>query len=663
MRAQHSLRILLSALLLVGIVGARASAARLEAPQGPPPTREARPAQGQPPRDANAPGAPVVVGKGSISGSVVVAGTGQPARRARVGLSGGTDVGGGRSTTTDDMGRFAFSALAEGRYNLTASKAGHVNGSYGQRSPGRPGTPIQLADGQKLEVQLQITRGGVITGTVLDEHAEAMPGTPVRALRYVMQSGQRTLQSAGSGQTDDRGVYRIYGLQPGEYIVYATPRNTTQNVQAAGQAELQQLVEQSAAAARLEAVQAQALTERIAQLRANMRAADSPDRDEATSGYAPVYYPGTTSPSSAGTVTLAPGEEKGSVDFQYQVVPIARVEGIVTSTAPQPVSNTQVSLVNTAFAVPGISPGSARPDAQGAFRIPNVPPGQYTLIARATIGGPGGRDGGPGGRGAMPGGRGEMLAGRGRGGAAAGADPIRLWATADVTVDGRNVSNVVLTLQPGMSVSGRIVFEGAAQPPTDLTRLRVNLAPVVTPGTPAEVASAAAGRVDAEGRFSIASVVPGRYRLNASGAGTGWFLGSSAVDGQESLDFPIEVKPNQAINGAVVTFVDRQSELAGTIVNEKAQPVPDYTLIVYPADQRYWTPQSRRIQSTRPATDGRFSFRNLPAGEYRLVPVYDPEPGSWFDPAFLQQLETASVRVSMAEGEKKEQHLRVPGGG
>jgi hypothetical protein len=45
------------------------------------------------------------------------------------------------------------------------------------------------------------------------------------------------------------------------------------------------------------------------------------------------------------------------------------------------------------------------------------------------------------------------------------------------------------------------------------------------------------------------------------------------------------------------------------------------------------------------------------------VPVYDPEPGSWFDPEFLLQLETASVRVTIAEGEKKEQHLRVPGGG
>ena len=51
------------------------------------------------------------------------------------------------------------------------------------------------------------------------------------------------------------------------------------------------------------------------------------------------------------------------------------------------------------------------------------------------------------------GGRGEMLAGRGRGHARR-ADQVRLWATADVTVDGRNVSNVVLTLQQGMSVVG-----------------------------------------------------------------------------------------------------------------------------------------------------------------------------------------------------------------
>jgi len=664
MRHQRSLQRLSSACCAT-VLAATAGAVWLWAFQGPPPPpADPRPAQDSP-RDSNAPGAPLVVGKGSITGTVIVAGSGQPARRARVGLSGGADVGGSRSTITDDRGAFTFSALPEGRFNLSASKPGHITATYGQKQPGRPGTPIQLADGQRLQVQLEITRGGVITGTVLDEHAEALPGTPVRALRYVMQSGQRTLQSAGGGSTDDRGVYRIYGLQPGEYLVYATPRNSNNQGDArmAAGAQLQELMRPELAA-RLDASQAQALTERLAQLRS---AVDAPNAtgDETTSGYAPVYYPGTTTPANAATVTVSPGEEKGSIDFQYQVVPIARVEGIVTTPDSQIPPNIQVSLVNTGFAAPGLSPGNARADQQGAFRISNVPPGQYTLVARATLGGPG-RENFPGGRGPGvigPGGRGDAIAGRGRGMLAPGSDQVRLWATADLTVDGRNVSNVVLTLQQGMSVSGRLVFDGTTPPPPDLTRMRVSLAPVVVPGTPGELAMAAAGRVEADGKFTIASVVPGRYRLSAGGAGNGWYLGSAIVDNQESLDFPIEVKPGQNVSSAVVTFVDRQSELTGTIVNEKAQPVPDYTLIVYPSDQRFWTPQSRRIQSTRPATDGRYSFRNLPAGDYRLVPVYDPEPGSWFDPAFLQQLESAAVRVSIADGEKKEQHLRVPGGG
>jgi hypothetical protein len=39
----------------------------------------------------------------------------------------------------------------------------------------------------------------------------------------------------------------------------------------------------------------------------------------------------------------------------------------------------------------------------------------------------------------------------------------------------------------------------------------------------------------------------------------------------------------------------------------------------------------------------------------------DPEPGSWYDPAFLQQLESSALRVSIAEGEKKVQDIRISG--
>jgi hypothetical protein len=213
-------------------------------------------------------------------------------------------------------------------------------------------------------------------------------------------------------------------------------------------------------------------------------------------------------------------------------------------------------------------------------------------------------------------------------------------------------------LQLGLTVSGRIAFDGtAAQPPADLTRIRVNLSPV-EPSAPG-VVQAANGTVDATGRFTIPSVIPGRYFLTASGAGAGWSIESSAIDGHDSLDVPYELKPGGASGTAVVTFSDRQAQLSGRIVNQRGQAAPEQTLILYPADERYWVPQSRRIRSTRPATDGQFTFAVLPAGEYKLVALTDVEPGSWFDPAFLQQVDAASTRITVAEGEKKVQHLQI----
>ena len=372
--------------------------------------------------------------------------------------------------------------------------------------------------------------------------------------------------------------------------------------------------------------------------------------EEQSTGYAPVYYPGTTSSAEAGTIALGVGEEKPGLDFQFQRVPVARVEGLVVNPTGQPLQNIQVSIVNAAGSLPGVDTNGTRAAAEGRFRLSNVAPGQYTLIAQGMQNPP---PGPPPPNPAQP--RAPVPR----------AEPLRFWAMTTVSVDGRNLSNVVLTLQPGMTVAGRVLFEGTTQqPPADFSRVRVNLSPMdVSSGVARAFSSSASGRVDANGRFTIAGVLPGKYRLTASGGGTGWFLEGSTIDGQNTLDFPAEVKPGQSVTGAVVTFTDRQAELSGTITNERGQPAPDYTVVVYPADTRYWVSNSMRIRTTRPATDGRFVFTGLPPGEYRLAPVFDVEPGSWYDPAFLQQLDAGAVRVQMGDGEKKVQSLRISTGG
>src|SRR3954469_13904008 len=183
------------------------------------------PRPGQPARDTSAqskdaPPPPA----GRISGRVLAADNGRPVKRARV-FATAAELPGGRGMLTDDSGVFDLTELPAGRYTLTVSKSGFVALSYGQRRPLQAGTPLQLADGQQLKgIEFQLPRGSVISGRVLDEDGDAMPGVMVRIMRYQYLQGERRLTPAGNGQTDDKGQYRVWGLMPGEYYVNAIAR-------------------------------------------------------------------------------------------------------------------------------------------------------------------------------------------------------------------------------------------------------------------------------------------------------------------------------------------------------------------------------------------------------------------------------------------------------
>src|SRR5690606_10587585 len=289
------------------------------------------------------------VGTGIIAGRVVLDGSGTPVRRARVTLA-APELRGGRTAVTDDEGRFAFHALPPGRYTITASKAGFVSMAYGARRPSRPGTPVQLADGQTLDrLTIPLPRGSVITGVVVDEHGDPVPGTQVRAMRFVMQTGERTLQMAGQDQTDDRGVYRIFQLVPGEYIVSAVPRNV--NVVDARQAivmEIASLAQAQPGGPALTA--APAVQARVAELQRQLQSFEEPP----AASYAPVFYPGGTSPAAAEPIALGPGEERGGVNLRLRLVPTTTVSGVVVTPSGMAPQGTTVALVPKAAGMPAI---------------------------------------------------------------------------------------------------------------------------------------------------------------------------------------------------------------------------------------------------------------------------------------------------------------------
>ena len=563
-------------------------------------------------RDAARPGS----GTAIISGIVVSDDAeARPVRKARV-TCGGTGVQ-GHTTITDDKGRFSFSGLAPGRYTVTASKEAWITAAYGAKRPLGPGSAVPVAAGETSDIILRLPRGSVITGTLIDHNGQPAAGVVVRPFRYIIANGERRLAPSSSAMTDDRGTYRIYGLAPGDYVVGATGRTGPINLQGS---ELRLTTE-------MDVRHATAATPQT----------PPPERGVA---FAQTYYPGTTVATQASVVSLATGEQREGIDFTLQLVPTARVEGTVMLPGGAAPVGTQIDLIAHVQAVPGspmeaLRTGRVAPD--GSFSFADISPGQYSLLARAS---------------------------RPTTSADGSAGPPQLvWAATTVNVDGEHIAGLNLALEPGMTIAGRVRFEGALAPPSDLGAVRVTLQPAQR--EPAVSFTPPAATVSPDGSFTIAGVIPGRYRLTASFPGSGrpgnWTLRSSSVNGQDSLDVPFVVAPGQHATDASIAFTDRLAQLSGAVQSAAGAPVNAFTVILFPADQALWLPQSRRIQAQRPAADGAFTFRNLPAGDYLIAAIDDVEPNEWFDPSFLQRLMPTAMKIAIAEGEQKLQDIKLGG--
>ena len=86
-----------------------------------------------------------------------------------------------------------------------------------------------------------------------------------------------------------------------------------------------------------------------------------------------------------------------------------------------------------------------------------------------------------------------------------------------------------------------------------------------------------------------------------------------------------------------------------------------YSIVLFTTDKALWLPDARRVRAVRPATDGAFTIAGLPAGEYVIAAAEDVEPADLSDPAFLEHLLASALPMSLREGEKKRQDLRVGG--
>ena len=292
-------------------------------------------------------GRPLRTGTGRIRGRVLSE-TGTPVRRAQVRIT-GADVG-GRTATTDADGRYEFLDLPDGRFTISATKAGYVTVQYGQTRPLEPGKPIELADKQTLDkADLVMPRGSVITGRIVDETGEPVADALVTAMRQRVVSGPPAPGQRRPHRPDQR------------------PRPVPDVRPAAGRLLRQRHAPQP----------------RWGDVRHPRAVAGDPGAHlRVCVRLCPVLLPGHLVQREAQKITVAPGQESQGIDFPLAQVRLARISGIVLNSEGKPVEGTMVSLTPGRGDVPLGMGTTSRTNREGAFTVTSVAPGDYTLQVR-----------------------------------------------------------------------------------------------------------------------------------------------------------------------------------------------------------------------------------------------------------------------------------------
>jgi hypothetical protein len=345
-------------------------------------------------------------------------------------------------------------------------------------------------------------------------------------------------------------------------------------------------------------------------------------------GYARSYFPGTPNPGEAQFVTIGQSQDVTAIDFAMSSTRTALVSGTVLGPDGDPTSGGSLRLLSSArsASVTSASVG-ARILRDGRFEFPNVAPGQYVIQADH------GRK--------QPSVEGEF-------GALA------------VAVNGADVTDLVLQMSEGSSISGRFVFDSydpSTPPPT--ANVELMPVPVDFDASPQSVATAA---IADDWTFEM-SGINGPRRLQLQRPPPGWMLKEIRVGGIDVTDQPLPFgSDEQSLTDVEIALTDRVTGITGAVTGTDGRPSPAASVLLFPTDRDRWFAKSRFIRRAIAGADGSFKIVGAPPGGYYAVALLTLPSGgedSWQDPDFLDALLSRATTLTLREGETQPLPLRL----
>jgi protocatechuate 3,4-dioxygenase beta subunit len=481
---------------------------------------------------------------------------------------------------TDDEGGFRVVGLEPGIYSVSASVPGYVTEPDpltgrvgGEYKPGDPAT-------------VRLVKGGVITGAATDAQGEPLVALGVRAYRVRDLDGRLPPPNAvyvGAGRTDDRGVYRIYGLQPGAYVVLAGGPSS-----------------------------------------ASFGLASPYGAD------APTFYPSSTRDTAA-EVTVRAGAEAAGVDIRYRDEPGHRVTGKVEFQTPPSDPTNSVGLI-LSYASSNIQAATdyLNLSASGiSFSFEGITDGDYDLQASIT-----GRDG-------------LVSVAPPQRVTVRGADVSGLRVTLAPLASVSGTLAVEPATEAERARAGCEGAHAPLPPQETLITATFDRAASAKAQPAPRFSLTREATPDDAGAFTLRSLEAGRYRLSVHPFDENLYVRSIQLPGANAPATPaaprtniatqgttraaaaaapparevLDIRSGQQLSGVVVRLAEGASALSGHVFAADGAQAPPYASLrvhLLPAEREHADDPLRFFETT-PGADGAFSFKSLPPGRYLLL--------------------------------------------
>lgn len=318
------------------------------------------------------------------------------------------------------------------------------------------------------------------------------------------------------------------------------------------------------------------------------------------------FFPNSPDAAAAGLVSVAAGADVRGLELRVRTARVYSIRGKATNQSGEPVNGVPLMLIHTVG--PNRGAISNAGTSHGLFEFQNVVPGTYAI---------------------------QSIGSRNMD----NSGPSAMTANLPVTVGDGDMDGLQVTLIPGAEISGAVKLDDGLFSQS----VSVSL----------QAASAAGLDYNAQvkqGAFTLRNLGPGTYRVQVQNLPDGYYVKSIRFAGRDLVHRELDLSGGGAVLEVVLSA--KPASISGTVRNSDGDPAADVFV-------NAWSKDDPDIRTARTDASGRFTLRNLPPGDYRVIAWESIDRGVIENPAFRAGFESQAATKILQEGSQETVDLKV----